>query len=139
MIWVGSFTSVQSALRKPRPGALAVARKDAMEASPVSSGVLMDSSSSATRWNAAVLPFISRESGTQSRERSRISVTYLHDAQLDYFRIADDPGVNRKSLELFRGSSFHPGEFPDDAPVRVASDRVHLERLGEGELGAKRR
>src|SRR5271156_3466785 len=50
----------QSVMKFPSAScALAVRRKDTMEAIPVSSSVLMGSSTTAMRWNAAVLPIIS--------------------------------------------------------------------------------
>src|SRR5271169_5812314 len=61
----------QSVMKFPSAScALAVARKDTMEASPISSSVLMGSSTSAMRWDAAVLPIIS--SALSNRTKSSL-------------------------------------------------------------------
>src|SRR5580704_2893342 len=58
--YVPPRTVSQSVMKFPSASCtLAVARKDTMEASPISSSVLIGSSTFAMRWNAAVRPFAS--------------------------------------------------------------------------------
>src|SRR5258708_39271539 len=58
--YVPPRTASQSVMKFPSPScSLAVAPKDTIEARPISSSLLMGSSTSAMRWNAAVLPVVS--------------------------------------------------------------------------------
>src|SRR6266478_7710357 len=91
--YVPPRTVPQSVMKFPSPScALAVARKDTMEASPISSSVLMGSSTSAIRRNAAVLPFVSPA-----------------------------PSHRTKSSLLYRSNSSEKRDFKSKFPARKSS------------------